>query len=253
MQLFYAPQILQNDFVLDEVESRHCIQVLRRKVGDSLQIVDGKGGMYKATITHAHSKKCAFHIEEAQTYELQPYQIHIAIAPTKNINRFEWFLEKTTEIGITQITPILTQRSERRKLRNDRLQKILITAMKQSAKAHLPKLNDLISFKNFVSQKEGFFSKPTRSLQSPFSTDSFKGIAYLADNNPLFSKVYTKGKDALILIGPEGDFTSEEVNFALQHGFEGISLGDSRLRTETAGIVACHTPHLINQLLKPNS
>ncbi len=244
MQLFYAPQITRNNFVLDEIESRHCVQVLRRKVGDTLQIVDGEGGMYKAVITNAHPKKCAFSIEETLTFSSQPFQIHIAIAPTKNINRFEWFLEKTTEIGITQITPLLTQRSERKKLRTDRLQKILITAMKQSVKAHLPQLNELIPFKKFIVQKAENSKLDTGSTAP---NELFRGIAHLADNNLPLSKVYTKGENALILIGPEGDFTSEEINFALQHGFEGVSLGESRLRTETAGIVACHTLHLVNQ------
>ncbi len=245
MQLFYAPQITQNNFVLDEVESRHCIQVLRRSIGDTLQIVDGVGGMYRAVITNPHPKKCAFSIEESLVYPTKPYQIHIAIAPTKNINRFEWFLEKTTEIGITQITPLLTQRSERKKLRADRLQKILITAMKQSAKAYLPQLNALIPFKKFISQKSNELL-PSINSSDESSGELFKGIAYLNDNNLPLSKVYTKGRNALILIGPEGDFSPEETNFALQHGFEGVGLGDSRLRTETAGIVACHTVHLVN-------
>lgn len=244
MQLFYAPQIIQNDFVLDEIESRHCIQVLRKKVGDKIQIVDGAGGMHKAVITHAHPKKSAFAIEESSNFPNKPFGIHIAIAPTKNINRFEWFLEKATEIGIDQITPIITQRSERKKLRADRLQKIVITAMKQSVKAHLPKLNDVIPFKKFITQTN------TDSVLGDSATPSnqlFKGIAYLADNTQPLSKVYKRNENALILIGPEGDFTSEEINFALQQGFEGVSLGSSRLRTETAGIVACHTLHLMNE------
>lgn len=245
MQLFYAPQITQNNFVLNETESRHCIQVLRHGMGDILQIVDGVGGMYKAIITHAHPKKCAFSIKETLIFPTQPYQIHIAIAPTKNINRFEWFLEKTTEIGITQITPILTQRSERRKLRTDRLQKILITAMKQSVKAHLPRLNELMPFKKFISEPTNQLINSVNEETSPINT--FKGVAYLGENNLPLSKIYTKGENALILIGPEGDFTSEEVNFAIQHGFVGVGLGESRLRTETAGIVACHTLHLVNE------
>jgi len=214
-------------------------------MGDTLQIVDGVGGMYKAVITHAHPKKCAFSVEETFVSPTESYQIHIAIAPTKNINRFEWFLEKTTEIGITQITPILTQRSERRKLRTNRLQKILITAMKQSVKAHLPHLNELTPFKKFITQKANHLTG--ESLVKASTNNIFKAVAYLGDNTSSLSKVYTKGKNALILIGPEGDFTSEEINFAVQHGFEGVSLGDSRLRTETAGIVACHTLHLVNE------
>ena len=244
MQLFYAPQIIQNDFVLDEIESRHCIQVLRKKVGDKIQIVDGEGGMHKAVITHAHPKKCAFAIEESSNFPKRPFGIHIVIAPTKNINRFEWFLEKATEIGIDQITPIITQRSERKKLRADRLQKILITAMKQSVKAHLPKLNEVIPFKKFIAQAG---TDSVLGDQSNSSSRLFKGIAYLADNTQPLSKVYKRNENAVILIGPEGDFTSEEINFALQQGFEGVSLGSSRLRTETAGIVACHTLHLINE------
>ncbi len=235
MQLFYAPQIVQNSFVLDETESRHCIQVLRHKLGDTIQLIDGIGGRYTAIITHAHPKKCAFEIQKTIQLNTHPFDIHIGIAPTKNISRFEWFLEKATEIGVNQITPLLTQRSERRKLRVDRLQKILITAMKQSTKAHLPQLNPLILLQKFIDQE----------IQKPIS--SFNGIAYLTDNNQTLSKVYTKGRNALILIGPEGDFTPEEINFALQRDFEGVSLGNSRLRTETAGIIACHTLHLVNE------
>lgn len=234
MQLFYAPSIILQNFELDAIESRHCIQALRHKEGDSIYVTDGIGHLYKAIITIAHPKKCTFQIQESLVNPSQPtYDLHIAIAPTKNMNRFEWFLEKATEIGITTITPILTARSERKKVRLDRLEKVLVTALKQSVKTILPTLNEPIKLATFLKKE---------TLLQQYDC---KGIAYVATDTTPLKELYQPKQKALLLIGPEGDFTKEEIELAKMKGFTGISLGKSRLRTETAGIVACHTVSLL--------
>ena len=236
MTLFYTNQIEANTAYLSEEEARHCIQVLRKKVGDRLQWVDGRGGFYEGQITETGKKKCIINIQKhIPTFQKRDYHIHIAIAPTKNIHRLEWFLEKTTEIGIDSITPILCQRSERKKIRLDRLEKILVAAMKQSLKAYLPDLQALTPFNQFIEQKK--MASTTKKFIA-HCNNGFEKLA-LKDN-------YQTGKDVCILIGPEGDFSPKEIQLAVQYGFSGASLGKSRLRTETAGIVACHTIHLLN-------
>lgn len=234
MQLFYAYQILENTAFLDAEESRHCTKTLRKSEGDVITIIDGRGGFYRAVIKKISKKSCELDLqEELFLGNKRDYYLHIAIAPTKNINRLEWFLEKTTEIGIDEITPILCQRSERKVVKNERLEKIILSAAKQSLKAKLPKLNTLTKFKDLVQENK----------------QAFKAIAHcnsLGENPLLPLKIaVSKQKDILILIGPEGDFSLEEVVLAKENGFEEISLGTSRLRTETAGIVACHTVGLM--------
>ena len=232
MILFYTNTIEGQIAVLEEVEAKHCTQVLRKKEGDAIFFVDGMGGFYEGLIRKIEKKRCQIDIIKQET---QPKpttcNLHIAIAPTKNISRLEWFLEKATEIGIGEITPLICQRSERRKLRLDRLEKVLITAMKQSLKSYLPKLNEPMPFQKI--------------LQHIPST-TLKFIAQGGENCALKDN-YQSNKDVLILIGPEGDFTKEELNSAFQNGFQGVHLGKSRLRTETAGIVACHTINFLNQ------
>lgn len=233
MQLFYVPNISVSEVILDEAESKHAVKVLRLSVGDSVQLIDGKGGLYQAEISDASPKKCKLSIIGLnKEFGKKDFHLHITIAPTKNIDRFEWFLEKATEIGIDEITPLLTSHSERKTVNPERLEKILVSAMKQSLKAYLPKLNDITPFRQLV-------------VNSKTTT---KCMAYCDDIQKTHLKdLANQGKDTLILIGPEGDFSPDEVQFAFENGFKVVSLGKARLRTETAGIVACHIVNLANE------
>lgn len=233
MQLFYVPTISGAEVLLNETESKHAIRVLRLTMGAHIQIIDGEGGFYEARITDTNPKKCKLEIVDTQLeFGKKNFRLHIAIAPTKNIDRLEWFLEKCTEIGIDEITPILSEHSERKVIKPERLEKILISAMKQSVKAYLPKLNELSTFKALIGQ----------------DTESKKYIAHCNDGQKEHLKnVASEGEDVLLLIGPEGDFSTEEVEWAKEYGYEEISLGTARLRTETAGVVACHIVNLANE------
>jgi len=232
MILFYTNNIDGNIARLDVEQARHCVQVLRKKEGDAIAFVDGIGGFYKGVIQETGKKKCIIQILKTNhAHNKRPFKVHIAIAPTKNINRLEWFLEKATEIGIDEVTPIICHHSERRKIRTDRLQKILIAAMKQSLKAYLPQLNEPLPFKQFI--------QISRTNYSTY-------IAQGAENIPLKDN-YQAPNNVLVVIGPEGDFSKQELEAAFANGFQGVNLGKSRLRTETAGIVACHTLNLLNE------
>lgn len=230
--MFYCPDILHS-FTLSEEESQHAVRVLRLQTGDELELVDGAGGYYKAVISNPHPKHCEFVIKETFTeFGKRNYRLHIAIAPTKNIERLEWFIEKCTEIGIDEITPVICRFSERKIIKPERLEKIIVSAAKQSLKAYFPILNPMCSFRDFIQQ----------------TTVSQKFIAHCYEQDKqLLQRVYQKSFDAVILIGPEGDFSPEEVQAAIQHQFHPVSLGSSRLRTETAGIAACHTVALMNE------
>ncbi len=233
MHLFYVPNISGAEVVLDETESKHAVRVLRLQNGNRVQLVDGKGGFFEAEITDANPKKCKLSIVDSQTnFGKKDFYLHIAIAPTKNNDRFEWFLEKATEIGIDEITPLLTFQSERKKINPERLEKILVSPMKQSLKAYLPKLNEITEFKKLVTGNK----------------TANKFVAYCDDSQKSHLKnLVSKAQDTLILIGPEGDFSPEEIEFANKNEFKVVSLGESRLRTETAGIVACHIVNLANE------
>jgi len=233
MQLFYVPNISGTEVFLDETESKHSVRVLRLQKGSRVQIVNGGGGFYEVEISDANPKKCRLSIVKSQLeFGKKDFHLHIAIAPTKNIDRFEWFLEKATEIGIDEITPLLTSHSERKTVNPERLEKILVSAMKQSLKAYLPKLNDFTPIKQLV------ISNKTEN----------KYIAYCDEIEKQHLKDLVKrGKETLILIGPEGDFSPDEIQLALENGFKVVSLGTARLRTETAGIVACHIVNLANE------
>ncbi len=233
MQLFYVPNISGAEVTLDETESKHAIRVLRLQNGTQVEIIDGAGGFYKAQITDANPKKCRLKIIESQKeFGKKDYHLHIAIAPTKNNDRYEWFLEKATEIGIDEITPLLTSHSERKTINPERFEKILVSAMKQSLKAYLPKLNDITHIRQLVTNNK---------TENRF-------IAYCDDIQKTHLKDLTiQGKNTLILIGPEGDFSPEEIQMAIENGFKVVSLGEARLRTETAGIVACHIVNLVNE------
>ena len=232
MELFYDPQLESNHFILNEPESNHCIQVLRKKKGDVLTITDGNGHLYTTSIEIPDKRKCQLKLIEKISKIIDTPNVHIAISPTKNIDRFEWFLEKSTEIGITEVTPVLCMHSERKHIRNERLEKVIISAMKQSVKLYKPKLNEMISFADFI--KKTYVSQ--------------KFVAHCAESErSLLKNKYTKGSDVTVLIGPEGDFSPEEIQIANDNNFIPISLGKSRLRTETAGIVTCSLISSINE------
>lgn len=231
MNLFYQPRIPQGVHYLDEDESRHCIKVLRRKKGDALHITDGHGNFYNARITSEDMSKCSFEITSTIPDSPRNFKVRIAISPTKNADRIEWFIEKAVELGIDSITLIDCKHTERTHIKTDRLTKVAISAMKQSVKARLPVFNSLTHFDAFV-----------KSV-----TSEGKFIAYVDATNPLHLKDAAKpNQDCVVLIGPEGDFSTDELQLALSNGFQKVSLGASRLRTETAGLAACHILNLIN-------
>lgn len=233
MALFYAPDIEQTP-ILPEEDSQHAIKVLRMTEGDKLDIIDGKGNLFHAEIIVANHKKCVVKtFDKIENFNIRTFNLHIAIAPTKNIDRLEWFVEKATEIGIEEITPVICRFSERKIVKNDRIEKILVSAMKQSKKAFLPKLNEQCTFEDFIKKEK--------------NGQLFIAHCYEKDKK-LLSKSYIPGNNATILIGPEGDFSEEEVEMAIKNSYIPVSLGNSRLRTETAGVVACHTVDLINEL-----
>lgn len=229
MQLFFNPNIDENtkEILFDKEESRHIIKVLRKKQGDILHITNGKGSLFSAEIIIESDKKCVVKIVDIQFKEKEwNYYLHVAIAPTKNIDRLEWFIEKATEIGIDEITPIICENSERKVVKHDRLHKIMLSAVKQSLKYTAPKLNDLTSFNDFIKN----------------SNEGNLLIAHCneGEKKALKSFEFTNEK-ITILIGPEGDFSPKETLEAIKSNFIPITLGDSRLRTETAGIVAVHS------------
>ena len=225
MQIFYLENP-NDEIILSAEESKHATKVLRKKEGEILNFTDGKGYLYKAVITVADTRKYRLQVVSSEQKEKQHnYHLHIAIAPTKNMDRFEWFLEKATEIGIDEITPIICIRSERKVIKTERGNRILLSAMKQSLKYHLPKLNEAISLTNFIKQ-------------------DFEGTKYIAhcdDGEKKELRKVNKTEKTIILIGPEGDFSPKEIELAEQNQFKAVSLGASRLRTETAGIIATHT------------
>lgn len=231
MHVFYTPDI-RTKAELPEEEAQHCIRVLRLTTGDEITLTDGKGNFYRAEISAASNKRCLVNIiETVYQQPLWPCHLHIAMAPTKNMDRNEWFAEKATEIGFDELTFLNCRFSERKVIKTERIEKILVSAMKQSLKARLPQLNEMTDFDKFIAR-------------------DFKGQKFIAHcyegEKPLLRDALHKGEDALVLIGPEGDFSEEEVKKAIEKGFIPISLGKSRLRTETAALVACHTMNLMN-------
>lgn len=233
MHIFYASDIDSDTYTLNKEESKHCNKVLRLTEGDKIQLIDGKGGLYICEITECLPKSTTVVVKEQfKEYGKKDFSLHIAICPTKNNNRTEWFLEKTTEIGIDKISPIVSFNSERRNIKHERFDQIIVSACKQSIKAYKPLLGDLNKFSTFI-----------KSCNSELK---FIAHCHEGKKTPL-KEAYVKNKDVTILIGPEGDFSKEEVEEAVKNGFIPISLGTARLRTETAGIVACHTVNLINE------
>jgi len=234
MTLFQTTDI-EDDFArLDPVEARHAVQVLRKQLGDPIDFVDGLGTYYKGIIHETSKKKCVIQIKgRTPNFEVKPYRLHIAIAPTKVMDRIEWFVEKCTEIGIDEITLLLTHHSERRRAKEERLEKIAISAMKQSLKAFKPIIHPLTKVKAFLADQANI--------------ESAKFIAH-CENLPkkVLVKTCPVGQPVTIMIGPEGDFSTSEIEAANTAGFESVSLGTARLRTETAGLVACHTVSMVN-------
>lgn len=230
MHVFYTPDIATTTELPPE-EAQHCIRVLRLSEGNEIMLTDGVGSFYKAQIDEISGKHCRVKILETQPQApIWRGHLHIAIAPTKNMDRMEWLAEKATEIGIDQLSFMLCRFSERKVIKTERIQKILVSAMKQSLKARLPKLHEMTVFERFIEQ--------------PFSGQKYIAHCYEGEK-PLLRDILKPDMETLILIGPEGDFSKEEVKKAEEKGFTSISLGSSRLRTETAALVACG---LYNQL-----
>lgn len=233
MQLFYNPSLDNSfkQFYFSTEESKHIVKVLRKKEGDILHITNGNGFLYRAELLNANIKKCKAQILSEKKTIPTSYSLHLAVAPTKMNDRFEWFLEKATEIGVNEITPILCQRSERKVIKPERLEKVLQSAMKQSLQTYLPKLNPLINLEEFLKNA---------------ATD-LKLIAHCEEGEKVELKRRLQAdKDVIILIGPEGDFSKEEIKMAREAGFSPVSLGRNRLRTETAAIYACAVVNMLN-------
>jgi len=234
MQLFYNPDITNEtkEFSFNKEESKHIVKVLRKKTGDQLYITNGKGYLFTSEIIIADKKKCTVLIVTKNLKIKQKYSLHLAVAPTKMNDRYEWFLEKATEIGIDSITPIICDHSERKIIKYERFEKILQTAMKQSFQCYLPKLHQAVSFKEFMKQV--------------FNSQLFIAHCVESDKKSLKKELQPK-QDITILIGPEGDFSVKEIEMAIKNKFIPVTLGKTRLRTETAAIVACHTVGLMNE------
>lgn len=234
MQLFYTPNIQKTDkqIVFPKDESKHIAKVLRKKEGDILKVTNGKGILFTAKILECNQKKCVAAILETEAEKAKTYSLHLAVAPTKMNDRYEWFLEKATEIGIDEITPIICDHSERKVVKLERYNRVLQSAMKQSLHFSMPKMNEPKTFSEFMNAER-------------------KGQKFIAHCEDELQRVSLKSKaksnDKInILIGPEGDFSPEEIKIALANNWQAVTLGESRLRTETAAIVACHTISLIN-------
>lgn len=234
MQLFYAPDVSGDLISLSAEESKHCTRVLRKRVGDVITITNGAGGLWEAELVKVDQRECLVQLGKALEPEVsQTFKLTIGIAPSKSTDRFEWFLEKATEIGVDTIVPLITKRTERAKLKYERLNKIVLAAMKQSGRVVLPQLEEAQDMKSFL--------KRTGNDEQLFIATCFG-----EERIPL-KKAYQKGSNVVILIGPEGDFTPEEAAAAMEAGYKTVSLGNARLRLETAGVVACHTLNLMNE------
>jgi 16S rRNA (uracil1498-N3)-methyltransferase len=230
LNLFYQPAIAQGILHLDPDESRHALKVLRMQMGDAIELTDGNGCIYRALISGGDLKKCSFTIVDKKDIISRNFNISIAIAPTKNMDRTEWFVEKAVEIGVEKIHLLLCKNSERKTVNLDRLTKIAVSAMKQSGQARLPYISDMAPLRDIVSQK---------AVQ--------KFICHVDASNPDQLKSLAKPNQSyLVLIGPEGDFNKDEIQLASEHGFKKVSLGPNRLRTETAALTACQILNFIN-------
>lgn len=233
MHIFFCNQPGEQFFTLDQAESNHLAKVLRLREGETVNVINGDGKLYTCSIVVADSRRSSLEITASDdNFEKRNYHLHIAIAPTKSMERFEMFVEKTVELGIDEITPLLTSRSERKSIKKERVERIVISAMKQSLKAKMTKVNDLTTFESFIRDI---------NTEKKYIAHCIQGIETRG-----LKEIYHPGQKATVLIGPEGDFSEAEVEKALASGFESVNLGKSRLRTETAGITACSHIYLIN-------
>lgn len=234
MQLFYAPTLVDNFYVFDEQESKHCVRVLRKTIGDTIHLTDGKGKIYLAVVEDCNPKRCKVRVEQTEIQPPLPYTLQIAVAPTKCIDRYEWFLEKATEVGFDKVVPLKCTNSERTAVKQDRSLKVVTSAVKQSLKAYHPEVEPITPFKEFVARDFG-------SAQ--------KFIAHCEPNKEkvLLRDAVKRHGDVVVLIGPEGDFSLEEIEQAHKYGFLDISLGKSRLRTETAALAAVMAVAFVNE------
>jgi 16S rRNA (uracil1498-N3)-methyltransferase len=234
MQAFYCPEVIKGNFSLNKAESRHCIRVLRLKKNTIIYLIDGKGGLYEARIISENPDRCEIQvIKHFKNHNKRNFYLHIAIALTKSTDRFEWFIEKATETGIDEITPLICTRSERRSVKMERPEKIIISSMKQALVTRTPKLNEIKTFEKFISD----------SVAAEFE----RYICHCSEGQRRKLKdIYSPGSDVIAVIGPEGDFTSDEIQFAKKNNFQPVSLGNNRLRTETAGIAICQVLNFLN-------
>lgn len=234
MQLFYDPNIpSEGAFTLDLPETKHLLRVLRRKTGDTVMVTNGKGDLFTCILSNEMLSGCTLSIQQHQKgKEIKPFQLHLGVSMVKNPARFEWFLEKATEIGVAEITPLICHRTEKEQFKHERMHNLLISAMKQSGRTLLPVLNPPAPFSQMLHDRTGWS----------------KYIAWCGDTpRPSLKSVLTPSQNTLILIGPEGDFTEQEVQEALHQNFKAVSLGEATLRTETAALAACFTFNLVNQ------
>lgn len=240
MHLFYTPEVQpeHTSYQLSEEESKHAIRVLRMNTGDQVSLIDGRGGAFLAEIAEAHPKRTKLNIlSYTPESGRSNYRLHLAVAPTKSMDRFEWILEKGTEIGIHEITPILSDHSERKEVKLDRLQKIVVAACKQSMKAYVPRVNEMVTVDHFLDR----LNEETETIG--------KGIAHCAPDQEkgFINHVFKPNGSYVLMIGPEGDFSSREITLCVNQGFIPVTLGDARLRTETAAIFACTEVALLNR------
>ena len=235
MQIFYSKSLNEDLIRLEKDESRHCARVLRMREQQRIGVVDGAGTLCIAELLDVNpDSTIAKVIDRKENFGARPFSLHLAVAPTKNIDRFEWLLEKSTECGIDEITPVICEKSERRVIKPQRLEKILLSAMKQSVRAYLPRLNPAVKLEHF--------------LNNPFNGTAV--IAHCGEGKRSnLQNTYTAGGNLLILVGPEGDFSGEEVDLALEQGYRAISIGQHRLRTETAALTLCIQANTMNGLL----
>jgi 16S rRNA (uracil1498-N3)-methyltransferase len=234
MQVFYAPDINGDQYMLDENESRHVIRVLRMTKGTAVRLIDGKGNLYEGIIEIPDKKSCVIALTGfIKDFEKRNYSLHIGISPLKNTDRFEWFIEKSVEIGIDEITPVICRNTEKTGIKQERINNLIVSAMKQSLKSINTVLNPPCHISEFINTSTRL-NRMIAHCNNSFSREKISDVCQI-------------GSDALILIGPEGDFSDEEITAAISKGFRSVHLGQSRLRSETAGVAACHSVYFINQ------